>query len=138
MKPKLILMSHGKMAYETLQSAKMIAGDFAEAEIVSMEEHDGLSGTQQKLAEILDKFGNEQVLILADLKGGTPCNAAMMEMGTRNNIRVISGLNLALVIEAALSSAEDIDELVSYLLPIGKDAVAAIELPELDDDEYEE
>ncbi|MGL4695349.1 PTS sugar transporter subunit IIA [Enterococcus larvae] len=138
MKPKLILMSHGKMAYETLQSAKMIAGDLAEAEIVSMEEHDGLSGTQQKLADILDKFGNEQVLILADLKGGTPCNAAMMEMGTRNNIRVISGLNLALVIEAALSSAEDIDELVSYLLPIGKDAVAAIELPELDDDEYEE
>lgn len=131
-------MSHGKMAYETLQSAKMIAGDLAAAEVVSMEEHDGLDGTQQKLKAILDKTEEEQVLILADLKGGTPCNAAMMEMGTRENIRVISGLNLALVIEAALSPIEDIDELIAYLLPIGKDAVAAIELLELDDDEYEE
>lgn len=138
MKPKLILMSHGNMAYETLQSAKMIAGDLAAAEIVSMEEHDGLAGTQQKLTTILDKFPSEQVLILADLKGGTPCNAAMMEMGSRSNIRVISGLNLALVIEAALSPIENVDELVTYLLPIGKEAVAAIELPDFDEDEYEE
>ncbi|MBL1226484.1 PTS sugar transporter subunit IIA [Enterococcus sp. BWR-S5] len=138
MKPKLILMSHGNMAYETLQSARMIAGDLAAAEVVSMEEHDGLAGTQKKLTALLDKLGEEEVLILADLKGGTPCNAAMMEMGMRENIRVMSGLNLALVIEAALSPIEDIDALVAYLLPIGKDAVAAIELPELDDDEYEE
>lgn len=138
MKPTLILTSHGNMAYETLQSAKMIAGDLATAEVVSMEEHDGLAGTQKKLAAILDTLDDRQALIIADLKGGTPCNASMMEMGVRHNVRVISGLNLALVIEAALSSIEDVDALVAYLLPIGKDAVASIELPELDEEEYEE
>ncbi|MFD2306677.1 PTS sugar transporter subunit IIA [Enterococcus termitis] len=139
MKPKLILMSHGKMAAETLHSAKMITGDLANAAIVSMTETDGLSGTTEKLKKILESSDQEPTLILADLKGGTPCNAAMMQMDSRPNLRVLSGLNLAMVIEAALSSIEDLDELVDHLLMIGKNAVEKIELPDYDEElEYEE
>ena len=51
MKPKLILMSHGRMAEETLASTQMIVGELADAAIVSMTAEDGLSGTQAKLAQ---------------------------------------------------------------------------------------
>lgn len=139
MKPKLILMSHGKMAAETVQSAKMIVGDLIEATVVSMTEVDGMSGTKDKLIKLLEPLGNDPVLIIADLKGGTPCNVALMQMNARPNLRVFSGLNLAMVIEAAVSPIEEIDELVDYLSDIGKNAVEKIELPELDDEEeYEE
>jgi PTS system mannose-specific IIA component len=139
MKPKLILMSHGKMAAETLHSAKMITGDLANAAIVSMAETDGLSGTTEKLKKILESPDQEPTLILTDLKGGTPCNAAMMQMDSRPNLRVLSGLNLAMVIEAVLSPIEDLDELVDHLLMIGKNAVEKVELPDFDEElEYEE
>ena len=55
MKPKLILMSHGRMAEETLASTQMIVGELADAAIVSMTAEDGLSGTQAKLAAILKR-----------------------------------------------------------------------------------
>ena len=70
MKPKLILMSHGRMAEETLASTQMIVGELADAAIVSMTAEDGLSGTQAKLAAILKEAGNVPTLVLADLKGG--------------------------------------------------------------------
>lgn len=138
MKPKLILMSHGRMAYETYQSAKMIVGELADIAAVSMQEQDGITGTQKKLTALLNEAGDAPVLVIADLKGGTPCNVAMIAMGTKENMRVISGLNLAMVIEAILSPAEELDQLVSSLVSIGKEAVATIELPVFDEDAYED
>lgn len=139
MKPKLILMSHGNMAAETLQSAKMIVGDLIAAQVVSMTETDGMSGTIEKLTQLLNFLGDIPVLILADLKGGTPCNVAMMQMNERSNLRVLSGLNLAMVIEAAVSPIEELDELTDYLCDIGKSAVEKIELFEVaGEEEYEE
>ena len=137
MKPKLILMSHGRMAEETLASTQMIVGELADAAIVSMTAEDGLSGTQAKLAAILKEAGNVPTLVLADLKGGTPCNVAMMAMGTYP--RVVAGLNLAMAIEAAVSPVENVDELAAYLTQIGQSAVTTIDLPELtDEEEFEE
>lgn len=55
MKPKLILMSHGRMAEETLASTQMIVGELADAAIVSMTAEDGLSGTQAKTGSNLKR-----------------------------------------------------------------------------------
>lgn len=128
-------MSHGNMAKETFASTQMIVGDLVNAEIVSMEAEDGLSGTQAKLQAILQKNGDIPTIVLTDLKGGTPCNVAMMAMGTYPQLRVVSGLNLAMVIEASVSSLENVDELAAYLTTIGQQAVEMIELPELDEEE---
>lgn len=139
MKPRLILMSHGNMAYETLQSAKMIVGDLISAEVISMNEQDGLFGTQQKLNQVLNKIETESILVIVDLKGGTPCNIAMMKLDEYPQMRVISGLNLAMVIEAAVSPFEDVDELALFLQEVGRNGVERITIPEVEDaEEYEE
>ncbi|MHC5227081.1 PTS sugar transporter subunit IIA [Enterococcus sp. LJL99] len=140
MNVKIIVMSHGQMAAETVASAKMIVGELADIAVVSMEAEDGLTGTQVKLDKILKKYGDVPTLIIADLKGGTPCNVAMMALGEYTQLRVLSGLNLAMLIEASVSAIEDIDELTEYLQMIGQQAVTMIELPDLDDelDEFEE
>ncbi|WP_407044221.1 PTS sugar transporter subunit IIA, partial [Enterococcus faecalis] len=78
-------------------------------------------------------------VVSPDLKGGTPCNVAMMAMGTYPQLRVVAGLNLAMAIEAAVSPVENVDELAAYLTQIGQSAVTTIDLPELtDEEEFEE
>lgn len=129
MNVKIIVMSHGKMAAETVESAKMIVGELIDIAVVSMEAEDGLTGTQAKLDEILKSYGDVPTLIIADLKGGTPCNVATMALGEYTQLRVLSGLNLAMLIEASVSPIEDIDELVNYLQMIGQQAVTTIEFP---------
>lgn len=140
-KPQLILMSHGFMALEMLNSAKMIVGDVSEANVLSMAEADGLAGTTQKLEAILNKWDkNQEIIILTDLRGGTPCNVAMMKMQDYSNLKVLSGLNLGMLIEALMSPLVDVRELENYLLEIGRESVSKIELPEMDadDEEYED
>lgn len=140
-KPQLILMSHGFMALEMLNSAKMIVGDVSEANVLSMAEADGLAGTTQKLEAILNKWDkNQEIMILTDLRGGTPCNVAMMKMQDYPNLKVLSGLNLGMLIEALMSPLVDVKELENYLLEIGRESVSKIELPEMDadDEEYED
>ena len=128
------------MAQETLKSAEMIVGETSNTYVISMEAEDGLSGTNDKLSLCLETIGKEQdVLVLADLKGGTPCNVAMMKMQEYPNLKVMSGLNLALAIEAIMSSVEDMESFLSSLVVVGKDAVDLIEIPDLEDDEeYED
>lgn len=140
MKPIIILVSHGHMAKEMLESAKMIVGEAENVFVVSMLDEDGLSGTTSKLEQLLkDVPETRDILILADLKGGTPCNVAVMKMGEYPNIRVISGLNLAMLIEAIVSSESDVDALADYLVSVGDMSIEKIiPIDSSNDEEYDE
>ena len=99
MKPKLILMSHGRMAEETLASTQMIVGELADRDCVN-DRRRWLERHASKTGGNLKRRRQCPTLVLADLKGGTPCNVAMMAMGTYPQLRVVAGLNLAMAIEA--------------------------------------
>lgn len=135
---QFILMSHGKMAQETYESAKMIVGESDKIEVVSMAAEDGLEGTKNKLEPLLEKYKDQKILILADLKGGTPCNVAIMYQAVYPNVRLLTGMNLAMVIEAVMSPIDDIDELQNYLQQVGQKAITKVEYEATMDDDLEE
>ena len=74
---EVILMSHGLMAKEILNSAQMILGD------------------------------QIRIVILADLMGGTPANTAMMLASEDSRIQVITGVNLGMVLESFFAIKEE-------------------------------
>ena len=101
----IILMSHGEMAKETLNSAKMILGDQINYPVVSMEPNDGIEGTMSKLEAILETIPQQpHIVILADLLGGTPANVAMMKASVDSRIEVLTGMNLGTVLESFFNS----------------------------------
>ena len=119
MKPNLIVMSHGKLAYEIMESAKMILGDINGYEIVSMMDEDGFEITSKKLQKSIDKLGTNDILILVDLYGGTPFNIANIYSQKGNNITLISGMNLAMILEYFSSNTEKLDVLVNEIIKAG-------------------
>ncbi len=119
-------MSHGGLASAMLKSAQMIAGDAANFYTVDMMPDDGIEGTKKKLDNVLNKIKpTEKVLLLTDLYGGTPCNVAVLEASKNKNIEVVSGLNLPMVIECALSKAND--GLAKHLSEIGKQSIKLVD-----------
>lgn len=130
----LVLMSHGNMAQEVYNSAKMILGDAIQAQTVCMEASDGLQGTKEKLDTVLSDLDSKApTLIIADLKGGTPANVASLVAASSNNLKVITGLNLSLVIEAAMSSADLENETMKNLIKTGKDSIEEVSIVLTDD-----
>lgn len=130
MKPKLIMMSHGYYAEELQRSAQMIVGQIDGLTAVSMLESDGLDGTKKKLCIALDEAGAD-VVIATDLMSGTPCNVAVQAMYERPGVRVLTGLNLPMAIEYAVSDLESADEMASLLQHVGAAAVKLVEKPQI-------
>ncbi len=129
MRPELVVMSHGFFAEQALRSAEMIAGDIENSHFVCMSAEDGLEGTRKKLKAIFDKFdAATPVLVVVDIVGGTPCNTAVEMAFERDNVRVLTGLNLNMIIEYALSSIENVDELAEFLRETGTQSVQILKI----------
>ncbi|WP_260449808.1 PTS sugar transporter subunit IIA [Ligilactobacillus murinus] len=126
-------MSHGSMAKETLNSAKMILGDALDYPVVSMQADDGIERTLAKLEEILQTIPEKQpIVIIADLLGGTPANVAVLKSNSDPRIKVVTGLNLGMVLESFFALEDT--EIVTRLLDAGTKAVTQ---PQLENDEEE-
>lgn len=91
----------------------------------------------------IDAMNCEQVLFLTDLPGGTPCNRAMAIMMEDKSVEVLAGVNLPMIVNAALErEGVDAKELLSILQDIGTSSIqdlrqqlAMISEPEFEEDD---
>lgn len=85
---------------------------------------------------------SEGIIIFTDLMGGTPFNTAAQLGRDREDVRIIAGTNLPMLVEAVMSRKfmDDLDGMVESLLQTGKEQVAKFEFkkavqPESDDED---
>lgn len=62
------------------------------------------------------------MLVLVDLPGGTPANRAKLLAARREGMRIVTGLNLPMVLEVLVRNG-DVDELAGRALSAGRDGV---------------
>lgn len=120
---KLILTTHGSLCTGLLQSYEMIAGKNEDILSVPLTEL-GIEAFRNELLQLLESIDKqEEILILTDIKGGTPFNESFMYALTYpERVRVISGVNLPMLIEVGLSltSFSGINEAAEKSVDIGK------------------
>ena len=81
----------------------MIAGENKNIVAVSLTDA-GIQDFVERLTDQLAKFASDEVLILTDIKGGTPYNEAYKYyLSNEKRVRVVAGMNLPMVIELGLS-----------------------------------
>ena len=107
----IILISHGSMAEGVKASLEMIVGKQDHVHVVALTP-DG--DNRQFEEELLKKMKalNGSSLIIADLLGGTPCNVSLSNYLESENVEIIAGMSLPLVIEATLNSTATVKELI--------------------------
>ena len=121
---KILLVSHSELSKGLVGATKMILGDADGVDHIILDDS-GIETFSKKLeekVEILTK-DNEGLLILADIFGGTPFNQSMMRSSQYENVRVISGVNLPMVIEAIMNRSNNIDEAVENIISSTKESI---------------
>lgn len=98
--PGLLLLSHGPLALSIIESAELIAGEFASVGAISLEEGDSPDAFAEEYVRIYEALPKEP-LILLDLYGGTPCNIVMRDaLLKQRKVLALGGLSLPMLIEA--------------------------------------
>ncbi|WP_313582699.1 PTS sugar transporter subunit IIA [Lacrimispora sp.] len=116
---KIVITSHGGMAQGMMQSVKMLMGEQDNLDFVTFGEEMGADELDELIGEkITDTSLDNQYLILCDIKGGTPFNVVSRYSFKNDNVAVVYGMNLPILVEAIIrsqSSEVSLQELTSYL-----------------------
>ncbi|WP_252231778.1 PTS sugar transporter subunit IIA [Clostridium sp. ZBS15] len=121
----LVIVGHGFFPEGILNSVKLIAGEQQEVIGVNFEGGQGSDILKRNIENAINNLNTDEILILADLAGGSPFNVSVIisEKRKDKNIKVISGMNLPMVLEASLSrnnyTMEELVESVKNAATIG-------------------
>ncbi len=97
----MVVVTHGQLATELVNAAEMIVGDLPQFTAVSIGWHDDVNDAREDIAQAIERVrGDEGVLLLTDMFGGTPSNLGMTFLET-DKLEVITGVNLPMLIKLA-------------------------------------
>lgn len=109
----IILISHGNYAKYAMESAEMIVGKQENYEIISVTDDKDLECVTNELTSAYERLKSDrEVIILADIFGGTPCNACASLILKGANIEVYTGFNLPVLLELLLNREMTRDEII--------------------------
>ena len=129
----IILTGHGQFAPGLAHSLQMIAGPQKAFKVVAFKEEEPMEVLEENMAKALTELREETdgVVVFADLLGGSPFKAAMVASQGMDNIEVVCGTNLPMLIEIAMlrefvPTALDV---VNQSLTAGKDSIQHVVMP---------
>jgi mannose/fructose/sorbose-specific phosphotransferase system IIA component len=121
----VIIVGHGDLGQALVSSASLILGEQENVAAVSLKPQDNLETCQCALMIGMEQLNSSQgVIVLADLFGGTPCNAAALGQRERS-YPIVAGVNLPMLLEVLLSRDQvtSVDELTSIALEAGSKSI---------------
>ena len=97
----VVVVTHGQLATELVNAAEMIVGDLPRFTAVSIGWHDEVNDAREDIAQAIERVrGDDGVLLLTDMFGGTPSNLGMTFL-EKDRLEVITGVNLPMLIKLA-------------------------------------
>jgi len=135
----IIIGTHGKFSLELLKSSEMIFGKQENIEYVTFETGESADDLVKKYETAIEKLDvKDGLLFMVDLFGGSPFNAASRIAITSDNIDIVTGVNLPMLLEIfALRDFTSLDEVIRTSIDSGKESIKSFKLNYKDDVEEE-
>jgi PTS system mannose-specific IIA component len=122
---RIVVAAHGGLASGFLASAELICGPLPNVVPVPLEASDSPESFRERLVAAMGDPA-EPLLVLTDLRGGTPHNVACVVVRDYPRAVLVSGINLAILIEAATSLSALDEDAVDRLVAAGRDNLTVV------------
>ncbi|HAF66383.1 MAG TPA: PTS mannose transporter subunit IIAB [Clostridiales bacterium UBA9857] len=127
------ILGHGEFPEGLLSAAELICGKQEKLFTAGLHPGDSPEAYAERVKTNIEKYGPDaEVLLLADLKGGTPGNIAAMMLS--DSVACLTGANLPMLLHILLSrESASLSDLVSEALKAGLEGLTDLgaELREL-------
>jgi mannose/fructose-specific phosphotransferase system component IIA len=114
-----VVVGHGNLAAALIDAVGGIAGDTASLTAVSNTDCD--RGTLE--ARITEAVGSGPAIVFIDMPSGSCLFAAMRRLQALDGVRLVTGVNLAMLLEFVFHSEGDVDEVAAMVTEAGSRAV---------------
>ena len=95
----LLVVTHGRLAEVLVEAATTIVGEVESLEAVSIGWDDDVTEARKRVEDAVHRLGGDDgVLILTDMFGGTPTNIALSLL-ENGRVEVVTGVNLPMIIK---------------------------------------
>lgn len=124
----IILGTHGKFSEEILKSTQMILGKQENVATITFLPGEGADDLMKKYEDVIKSLQCEAgVLFMVDLFGGSPFNAASRIAAKEENMDIITGINIPMLLEV-FSAREDstVDELARIAISTGQTGIKSL------------
>ena len=120
----MILATHGGMANGIISTLEMIMGPQKNILTASLQPGQGIQELRSEILSKLEELSDFQyVFIVTDLFGGTPSNCSILVGKDQERIRLITGVNLPMMIQFCSSATNDPDQLCRELEEVGRESI---------------
>lgn len=135
---QILLISHGGLAEGIYETARMICGELPNVSYLSLKNNMGIDQYQKALEKEMERIKNaEEIVILADLKGGSPYTAAatlLARSGLLNKAKLISGLNLPMLLTVLFQESRS-DEGLEKIINAAREGISVFRIGDESDDD---
>ncbi|MGM0215780.1 PTS sugar transporter subunit IIA [Enterococcus sp. AZ109] len=121
----VLVVAHGDLGKTLLESIAIIAGEVQQADAIGLHHGDSPETFRAGIKEAVESLDTgEGVMVLVDFFGGTPGNEALKCL-PRENMKVLSGVNMAMLLEVVVNRAfmSDLEALSQLALNSGKSSI---------------
>lgn len=128
----VIIAAHGELAHGLLDAAVLIMGEQEKICCLSLTHGMDIEAFGRKLKEAVLQVDSEKgVIVFTDIFGASPFNQAVLlkPQLTKTSYRVVSGVNLPMLIEGLLlrTSEQTIEQVYPVLMEVGKESIREFE-----------
>lgn len=124
----IVVVCHGEMGDGLLDAARMIVGKQDGIVAVNLREEDSVESLMDRIAAAIEEVDSgDGILILVDVFGASPFNASARLAVQRDQIEVISGVSLPMLLELAVQrEGQSLAELVEVAREAGVSGIRTL------------
>lgn len=118
----VVLCTHAGLGEALVDSARMILGEFPQAESVAVRPGDGMEDILERLRAAIGQVDDgDGVLLLCDMFGGTPSNLSLSFLG--DGVEVVTGANLPMMLKLFTARDQPLGEVARAVCEHGRENV---------------
>lgn len=122
----ILIIAHAPLATALRECALHVFPDCAPGVLaLDVLPHDAPETSLADARDALAKLGTEEVLLLSDVFGATPCNVAQ-QLNNNAQTRLVAGTNLPMLLRSVCYRHESLDQLVTRAQAGGTQGVMSV------------
>lgn len=132
----VIIVGHGEFAKGINSVIELVAGKQESIELVDFLQGDSSETLRENIEKAIKVLNTKEVIIFTDIPGGTPFKESVLLSTQMENIEVIAGTNIPMILEILFDrNVGTIKEVAKRAIETGKNQILSFEMDDSENDE---